>query len=83
MRQTFTIKHHRENNSLGRRDLAKMLRQMADLLDKHADVYQNDPNHCAGETDAWPWRFEIFGDIRKTDIYPAVLTVKDFKPKIT
>lgn len=58
-----------------------MFRRMADLLDKHADFYQNDPSHYAGETDGWPWRFEIFGSIRKDDVYPAFLTVEDFKAK--
>lgn len=81
MRQTFRIQHARDNSILNRKDVAKMFRRMADLLDKYADVYQNDPDHCAGETDAFPSRFEIFGEFRKNDIYPAHITVKDFQPK--
>lgn len=81
MRQTFLIQHARGDKLFNRKDLAKMFRKMADLLDKHADVYKNDPDHCAGETDAWPWRFEVFANIRKDDVYSAYLTVRDFKAK--
>jgi hypothetical protein len=82
MRQTFRVKRpYVGSGLLGRKDLAKMLRRMADLLDEHADFYRNDPDHCAGETDATPPRFEVFATIRKDDIYPATITVQEFRPK--
>ena len=82
MRQAFTTQRQRDSfKPLSRLDLADMLRRLADSLSRHSEVFTNDPNHCAGETDANPPRFEISAMIYKNDKYPAYIRVCDFEPK--
>lgn len=79
MIQTFRIQRARGEKLFNRKDLAKMLRHMADELDKHADFFYEDPSYYASETNAYPSRFEISGTIRKNDTFDPIITIQDFQ----